>query len=128
MTQRTAQEVITQLNLIPNIEKGYYLETFRDTSNVTSTTTTPSGGASADGFSRWHRLLDAAEVWHYYAGAPLTLFLARDDGSPVREIVLGPDVFQGQRPQVVVPISATVAPGFELSGSEMAAEDWMPNA
>ena len=111
MNKRTAQEVITQLNLIPNIEKGYYVETFRDADNVTTTS-----GGNADrsastaiyyllegsaGFSHWHRV-DAAEVWHYYAGAPLTLSLAHDDGSPVRDMKLGPDVFAGQQPQVAI--------------------------
>ena len=57
---------------------------------------------ASEGFSNWHRV-DAVEVWHYYAGAPLTLELALDDGSPVREVKLGPDVFDGQQPQVPIP-------------------------
>jgi len=111
INKRTAQEVIAQLKLIPNLEKGYYVETFRDTDNVTTT----SGGTAnrtastaiyyllegSVGFSRWHRV-DAVEVWHYYAGAPLTLSLSHDDGSPVRDVKLGPDVFDGQQPQVVI--------------------------
>lgn len=119
INQRTAQEIIAHLNLIPNAEKGYYVESFRDlTTNVTTTNTptpiTPRAASTAiyyllegrDGHSNWHRVTDAAEVWHYYAGAPLTLSLALDDGSPVREVVLGPDLFAGdgttQRPQAVV--------------------------
>jgi predicted cupin superfamily sugar epimerase len=111
INKRTAQEVIKQLNLIPNIEKGYYVETFRDADNVT----TASGGTAdrsastaiyyllegSDGFSHWHRV-DATEVWHYYAGAPMTLSLSLDDGSPVRDMKLGPDVFVGQQPQVAI--------------------------
>jgi len=121
INNRTTQEIITLLNLAPNIERGYFVETFRDSINVTTTTTnsnititTPENGSrsastaiyylleGSEGNSRWHRV-DAVEVWHYYAGAPLVLSLARDDGTPVREVTLGPDVFDGgQRPQVVV--------------------------
>jgi uncharacterized protein len=117
INNRTAQEIITLLNLTPNIERGYFVETFRDSINVTTSNpniTTPENGSRSastaiyyllegtEGNSRWHRV-DAVEVWHYYAGAPLVLSLARDDGSPVREVTLGPDVFDGgQRPQVVV--------------------------
>lgn len=111
INKRTAQEVIAQLNLIPNVEKGYFVETFRDTDNVTTT----SGGtanrtastaiyyllAGSEGFSRWHRV-DAVELWHYYAGAPLTLSLSHNDGSPVREVKLGQDIFDGQQPQVAI--------------------------
>ncbi|KAK3307828.1 RmlC-like cupin domain-containing protein [Chaetomium strumarium] len=160
MNKRTAQEVITQLKLIPNVEGGYYIETFRDTTNVTFTATSANGTTSgavttrsasteiyyllegATGHSLWHRV-DAVEVWHYYAGAPLTLFLARDDGSPVREVTLGPDVFAGQQPQVAIPtwewqrarslgkwtlVGTTVAPGFDPNGVELADPDWVPDA
>ncbi|KAK4121196.1 hypothetical protein N657DRAFT_682857 [Parathielavia appendiculata] len=150
--KRTAEEVIAQLNLIPNVEKGYYIETFRDADNVTTTSGgTPDRSAStaiyyllegSEGFSRWHRV-DAVEVWHYYAGAPLTLSLAKDDGSPVRVVTLGPDVFAGQQPQVVVAkwewqqarslgawtlVGTTVAPGFDPNGVELADPAWAPNA
>lgn len=122
--KRSAAEVISTLKLTPNIEKGYFIETFRDPINVTDTTP-PDCGAGEDasgvvggraastaiyyllegaaGDSLWHRL-DAAEVWHFYAGAPLELSLSEDDGRPINKVVLGPDVFanDGQRPQVVV--------------------------
>lgn len=105
INKRTAQEVIAQLNLIPNVEKGYYVETFRDTDNATETRSISTAIyyllEGHEGYSHWHRV-DAVEVWHYYAGAPLTLSLSRDDGSPVREVKLGPDVFSGQQPQLAI--------------------------
>ncbi|KAK0616797.1 RmlC-like cupin domain-containing protein, partial [Immersiella caudata] len=146
---RTAEEIITKLNLIPNVERGYFVETFRDTDNITSSTS-PNRSAStaiyyllegSEGYSRWH-CVDAVEVWHYYAGAPMTLQLSRDDGVPVREARLGQDLFdEGQRPQVVVGkgewqrarswgawtlVGTTVAPGFEVDGFEMAEDGWEP--
>ena len=109
INKRTAQEIVTKLNLIPNVERGYFVETFRDTDNVTSATNADRSASTAiyyllegsDRHSRWHRV-DAVEVWHYYAGAPLTLSLSHDDGSPAREVKLGPDVFNGETPQVAV--------------------------
>jgi len=88
--------------------------------------------------SRWHRV-DAAEVWHWYAGAPLALTLADAEGR--RGIRLGPDFAAGERPQAVVPAGAwqqaaslgdwtlvgcTVAPGFQFAGFELAPPGFEP--
>ncbi|KAL2835293.1 cupin family protein [Aspergillus cavernicola] len=141
----TAQEVITALNLAPHPEKGYYIETFRDPN------TSPEGRAHStniyyllegeSGLSHWHRVLDAVEVWHYYAGAPLQLSLSWDDGTPVRDLVLGPAILEDQRPQIVVErgewqhalslgdwtlVGCSVAPGFEFEGFQMAEPGWEP--
>ena len=147
---RSAQDVIKALNLTPHPEKGYYYETFRDT----DASPAAEGGAPREhstsiyyllegeaGLSHWHRVLDAVEVWHYYAGAPLRLSLSWDDGQPVRDVVLGPDLWAGQRPQVVVKkgewqhalstgtwtlVGCTVAPAFRMEGFEMAEPGWEP--
>ncbi|KAK8024258.1 hypothetical protein PG993_012324 [Apiospora rasikravindrae] len=152
----TAQEVIAKLNLTANPEKGYFVESFRDPDNATITD--PHNGTvsqrsfstaiyylleGCDGDSVWHRV-DAVEVWHYYAGAPLTLSLSYDDGKPVTKKVLGPVIFaeDGQRPQVAIGkfqwqsarshgdwtlVGTTVAPGFTDNGVELAAPGWKPN-
>ncbi|KAI0004862.1 RmlC-like cupin domain-containing protein [Xylariaceae sp. FL0662B] len=101
---RTAQEVVDKLGLIPNEEKGYYIQTFEDTAscgNRSASTAIYYLLEGSAGSSVWHRV-DAVEVWHYYAGAPLTLSLSYDDGNPVVKKVLGPDIFDGEQPQVVV--------------------------
>lgn len=91
--------------------------------------------------SHWHRVTDAVEIWHYYAGAPLQLSLSWDDGKPVRKEVLGPDVFDNQSPHVIVEknewqraeslgewtlVGCTVAPGFVPDSFVMAEEGWSP--
>lgn len=93
---KTAKDIISELNLKPHPEKGYFIETFRDKA------TDSSGRAHStqiyyllegeSGLSHWHRVTDAVEVWHYYAGAPLQLSLSWDDGKPVRNLVLGTDL------------------------------------
>lgn len=105
--KRTAQEVIDKLGLVPNEEKGYYIQTFEDPFVITSLNRSASTAIyylleGAAGDSVWHRV-DAAEVWHYYAGAPLVLSLSYEDGQPLRRRTLGPDVFGGdQAPQVAI--------------------------
>ncbi|KAI2622254.1 RmlC-like cupin domain-containing protein [Xylaria nigripes] len=145
----TAKEVIEALNLVPHPEKGYFMESFRDT----ATTTTDSNRAHSTciyyllegeaGLSHWHRVRDAVEIWHHYAGAPLRLSLAWDDGSAVKDAVLGKDLKKGERPQVVVErnqwqhavslgewtlVGCSVAPAFTFESFEMAAPGWEPNS
>lgn len=147
IAERTAQEVISALNLTPHPEKGYYIETFRDAKSASTEITRASSTCiyylleGESGLSHWHRVLDAVEVWHYYAGAPLQLSLSWDDGNPVRDLVLGPDVVNNQRPQIIVErgewqhaqslgnwtlVGCTVAPGFDFNGFEMAQPGWEP--
>lgn len=90
--------------------------------------------------SAWHRLTDADEIWHWYAGAPLELRIAAE-GSPFRTVVLGPAVMRDERPQHMVPAQAwqaarslgdwtlagcTVAPAFTFASFEMAPAGWEP--
>jgi uncharacterized protein len=143
MRALTAAEMIRALDLKPHPEGGHYRQTFQDTR------TDASGRAASTAIyfllargerSHWHRV-DAVEIWHYYAGAPLVLEMAADDNGPIRRLKLGPDIAMGERPQGVVPtghwqaaesigdwtlVGCTVAPGFQFSGFEMAPPDWQP--
>ncbi len=135
------QDLIDRLGLGPHPEGGWYRETWRDE---------PADGGRGVGTaiyfllaagerSHWHRV-DAAEVWHHYAGAPLELAVA--DGDHHAVIVLGDDLAAGEEPQALVParawqaarttgawtlVGATVAPAFEFEGFELAAPDWTPD-
>lgn len=145
INERTAQEVIEHLGLIPNTaEKGFFFETFRDEATIPGTNRSYSTAIyyllEGGGSSVWHHL-DAPEVWHHYAGAPLTLSLWVGNGEPVRDMIMGPDIFGDQQPQVVIGkrewqsarsqgewtlVGTTVAPGFEEAGSEFAESGWTP--
>jgi len=137
-----AAQVIETLGLQRHPEGGWYRETFRDDAPAGERAPSTAifyllerGEASA-----WHRVRDAVEVWHFYAGGPLRLSLAPPEG-PRCELVLGPDLLAGQSPQVVVPkgwwqaaepqgawtlVGCTVAPAFEFSAFEMAPAGWEP--
>lgn len=138
------REIIRLLDLAPHPEGGWFRETFRDESQTDgrSVGTAIYYLLEAGDVSHWHRV-DASETWHWYAGGPLVLTLSQD-GSLAQTAAhqLGPDLRQGQRPQMVVPrgvwqaaeslgawtlCGCTVAPGFEFSGFELAPEDWRPS-
>ncbi|MDC7786582.1 cupin domain-containing protein [Rhodoplanes sp. TEM] len=144
LVDRSAADVIDLLGLEPHPEGGHFRETFRDPVEVG-----PGRAASTAIYfllargerSRWHRV-DAAEVWHWYAGSPLRLEIAAD-GESARTHRLGPDLAAGERPQAVVPAGAwqaaeslgawtlvgcTVAPGFLFDRFELAPPDFSPPA
>jgi uncharacterized protein len=142
MNHLTAAEIIKLLELKPHPEGGYYRETWRDTRLL-------EGGRAASSLiyfllgagdvSDWHRV-DAAEVWHWYAGAPLVITVSAN-GHDAEAHHLGPDLLARQRPQFVVPkdwwqtatslgawtlVGCTVAPAFDFAGFELAPKDWRP--
>ena len=137
----TAAEIISTLGLQPHPEGGHYRETFRDTrtdANGRAASTAIYFLLAAGERSHWHRV-DAVEIWHYHAGAPLTLEIADENGQ--RAITLGSDLAAGQQPQGIVPphawqaaattgdwtlVSCTVAPGFDFATFELAPRDWAP--
>lgn len=129
-----ADRIITELGLAPHPEGGWYRQTW-----VAEGEGRPAGTCiyfllKRGERSHWHRV-DAAEVWHFYAGAPLVLSTAASAAGPAREHRLGPDVLAGDRPQIVVPAlhwqaarttgnytlaGCTVSPGFRFEGFELA--------
>jgi predicted cupin superfamily sugar epimerase len=135
----TAAEIIARLELKPHPEGGHFRETFRDPrldANGRSVSTAIYFLLARGERSHWHRI-DAVEVWHFYAGSPLTLEIADGDGR--RVVTLGPDLAAGDVPQAVVPAHAwqaaescgdwtlagcTVAPGFDFAKFELAPKGW----
>ena len=141
MTDTTADDIIAKLGLQPHPEGGWYREVWVDAQTI--------AGGRALGTSilfllkegersHWHRV-DATEIWHFHAGAPLVLSVAADAAGPVVEHRLGADVLAGDLPQAIVPVwnwqaarsvgawtlvGCTVTPGFRFEGFELAAPDF----
>ena len=131
----SAGEVIHLLGLEAHPEGGYYRETFRDSNRTgeRSASTAIYFLLKQGEISQWHRI-DAVEVWHWYDGAPIRLQIRKGEG-PIETILLGKNLLNNERPQVVVPahawqtaetlgawtlVGCTVAPGFEFTGFELA--------
>src|SRR5512139_3606640 len=132
----TAADIIARLELRPHPEGGHYRETFRD-ENVEAEGRSRSTSIyfllMRGERSNWHRI-DAVEVWHFYAGSPLTLRIAHE-GRAQHVVNLGTDLPGGERPQAIVPahawqsaettgewtlVGCTVAPAFEFAKFELA--------
>jgi uncharacterized protein len=138
----SARRIVEMLGMSPHPEGGHFVETWRDT---------PADGGRGAGTaiyyllaagesSHWHRVTDAVEIWHWYAGAPLALGIS-EDGRDSRTIPLGPNLGAGQRPQFIVQpnwwqaakslgdwtlCGCTVSPAFNFDGFEMAPPNWRP--
>jgi predicted cupin superfamily sugar epimerase len=141
MPELSAAEIIRLLELKPHPEGGHYRETFRDErgDGRRAASTAIYFLLAAGEVSRWHRV-DAAELWHWHAGAPLELSIAPSDERAVT-IRLGADLAVGERPQGIVPpgywqsarslgawtlVGCTVAPGFLFEKFELASDTFDP--
>lgn len=136
----TADEIIALLALRPHPEGGWYRQTWVADAGPGER---PAGTAiyfflKAGERSHWHRV-DAVEIWHFHAGAPLVLSVAARAEGPVEDVRLGTDLAGGERPQAIVPeghwqaarttgdwtlVGCTVSPGFRFEGFELAPPDF----
>ena len=102
----TAADVIRMLDLKPHPEGGHYCQTFRDGKTIDGgrVVSTAIYFLLARGErSHWHRV-DAVEIWHWHAGAPLALEIAA--AGKRERLRLGNDLAAGERPQGIVPAHA----------------------
>src|SRR5581483_3356364 len=98
----SAEQLIQLLHLQPHPEGGWYRETWRAAADDNR-----RASGSAILFlliesepTKWHRV-DAAEIWHFYLGAPVEL----RTGPPPQDVTvhfLGPNISVGQRPQILI--------------------------
>ncbi len=144
----TAQEIIAALELIPHpIEGGFFRETYRSQGTIPGDClpggyipcSSRSMGTSIyylltpETFSEMHRV-PTEEVFHCYLGGPVRM-LQLYPGGAGRELLIGPDILNGQHPQLVVAagiwqgsrlepgaefalLGATMAPGFDYADYE----------
>lgn len=132
----TPEQIIAHLNLAPHPEGGHYRQTWVDADAAGRPSGTCIYFLLKEGErSHWHKV-DATEIWLYHAGAPLVLSMAETDTGPTNDHILGPDLAEGQMPQIIVPkdhwqaarstgaytlVSCTVSPGFQFDGFTLAA-------
>jgi predicted cupin superfamily sugar epimerase len=90
-----ASAVVEQLRLVPHPEGGWYREIHRSAERITtsrgerSALTTIYYLLEEQQLSRWH-VVSSDEIWHFYAGAPLELFLYDPEARAFQRHVLGP--------------------------------------
>lgn len=138
--------LIEKLGLAPlPDEGGYYVETYRcedcfekesscgGDSRQKSFSTAIYYLLTPDTFSHIHRVT-ADEVFHFYAGDPLEMLQLHPDGTH-SVVTIGPDILNGEHPQVMVPkgvwqgarlkdggryalLGTTVSPAFDFEDYE----------
>jgi len=141
----TAQDVIDRLGLEVHPEGGCFRECYRSACQVLHpglVAGNPRRSAAtgiyfllAEGdFSAFHRVRASDEIWHFYAGDPVELYLLRESGVETRH--LSGELTRGE-PMAVAPADTwqaarvvaggawalcgcTVAPGFDFADFEMA--------
>jgi uncharacterized protein len=135
-------QLIARLELGPHPEGGWYREIFRSTLKVdfhgqnrcalTNIFYLLEKGQQ----SRWH-VVDGDEVWHYYEGQGMELYLMPPDFSELHIIQLGEAEsgftpvhlvragwWQAARPKGDYAFcGCTVAPGFEYSGFRLLSDE-----
>ena len=139
------------LDLTPlTLEGGEYMETYRSRDVLTPECLpgrfrSPRALSTAiyyllesDSFSALYRVA-SDEIFHFYLGDPVEMLQLWPDGS-YREVLIGTDIENGMRPQVVVPrgvwrgsrlvpggtlalLGCTASPGFEYEDYEAGPRD-----
>lgn len=130
----SAAALIARLGLVPHPEGGWYRELYRSALRVQGQRGERAALTSIyyllepAQVSRWH-VVAAEEVWHFYAGSQLELFIYEPGARALRRECLG-QVQDGAEPVSVVPagswqaarprggyafVGCTVAPGFEFA-------------
>lgn len=132
-----AERIIAALALVPHPEGGWYRQTWAAKADPGER---PAGTCilfllRAGERSHWHRVDDADEIWHFYAGAGVELRVAEKPKGPAPAINLGTDVLGRETPQAVVPkgwwqsarskgewslVGCTVSPGFTFDSFVLA--------
>lgn len=139
---------IEKYQMQPHPEGGYFVETYRAAEQIPHAALPNRFGGSrafstaiyflleGHHFSALHRI-QADEVWHFYAGDPLEVFVIYPESGALDIIRLGPDPEADEVFQAVVPAGAwfgsrpvagavyslvgcTVAPGFDFADFELA--------
>lgn len=141
------EEIVAHYQMLPHPEGGYYKETYRSTERIAQQGLPNRfkgdryfGTAiyfllDQGNFSAFHRI-KSDEIWHFYAGQALEIFVLQDNGE-LQIIPLGNQIQAGETFQATVPagswfasrpaantsfslVGCTVAPGFDFADFEMA--------
>lgn len=95
-------ELIVVLNLIFNVEYGFFVEMFCDefmlgmVINWLVSIVIYYLFEGKVGWLVWYKV-DVVEVWYYYVGVFLILLLLINDGVGIRNVVFGWEIFNGEK-------------------------------
>ncbi len=136
----TIQKIVEQLGLLPHPEGGFYSETYRGISQISTASGDRSASTAiyflltANNFSALHRI-NSDELWHHYLGDPVHIHAIDQQGN-YQQHLLGINFPEGQNPQITIPagqwfgsesigpfgyslVGCTVSPGFDFADFEL---------
>jgi uncharacterized protein len=145
---KTASYWVARYHMQPHPEGGYFAETYRSAERIGQSALPARFGGDrpfstgiyflleSHHFSALHRI-QSDELWHFYAGDPLEVYVIDPESGQLDIIRLGADPERGEVFQAVVPagtwfgsrpaggstyslVGCTVAPGFDFADFEMA--------
>ena len=151
MSHNESNKLIQLLNLQPHPEGGFYSRTYESNDYITSTDISRYQGEvrractsiyyllNGNDFSAWHRL-HSDEVWHYYKGSTVTIYMINDKGVLTRQKLGDPTQEPDAVFQYCIPantwfaadiidkssfclVGCTVSPGFEFDDFTLAKRD-----
>lgn len=141
------KEIIEKLQLRPHPEGGFFKETYRSDGIIPQEALPDFFEGSrhystciyymlqSGDFSAFHKI-HQDEIWHFYLGSPIRLYLISEVGN-LTEVIIGTDIAKGHVLQFVVPkvhwfaatvaeqesfslIGCTVSPGFDFKDFTLA--------
>lgn len=130
--KHTAENWIRALKLRPHPEGGWFRETYRSRETIAGAHLPKRyQGPRAFGtaiyfllkagqFSALHRL-KSDELWHFYAGAPVEIFILPGNGA-LKKVKLGLNPEAGERPQVVIAANVWLAAALVRQNHQPQAE------
>ena len=146
-TEERIKQLVSELNLLPHPEGGFYKETYRSIDLVK----TPNGERNlctviyflltSENVSKFHRI-KSDEHWFWHEGSPLNIHLLTEKGYEI--LPLGPVDEFGNQPQQLVKaqvifgssvakadsyalVSCVVSPGFDFQDFELFSADDLLN-
>jgi len=146
----TASYFIDKLRLQPHPEGGYFAETYRSEMAIPANVFPEKSNGNRNvstaiyflleghQFSAFHRI-KSDEIWHFYAGIPLNVYIIHPDGS-LETLKIGNDLENGYMYQGTVKagcwfasrpinkqgfslVGCTVSPGFDFTDFELAGKE-----
>jgi len=138
----TAKSIIKELKLKKHPEGGYFSEVYRSNEVIRKIhlperfkgdrnfSTSIYFLLNYNDFSSFHRL-KADEVWHFYSGSPLNIYIIQNNGR-LKKIILGKNhLYQSvilaeqwfaaevSKPKSYSLVGCTVSPGFDFKDFEL---------
>ena len=109
---RNAKYWIETLQLLQHPEGGFYSETYRADITIDSCEGTDHRGRSISStiyyllegaqVSMFHRMRDSDEIWHFYSGSSLTIYLIEEATRKLLELKLGCEPQGGEMFQILI--------------------------